>query len=44
VPVLPSGGEPLAEDLRLTPKGYKIVASAASRYQLPSNSPLLVRD
>jgi hypothetical protein len=44
VPVLPSGGEPLPEDLRLTPEGYKIAAPAASRYQLPANSPLLVRD
>jgi hypothetical protein len=29
VPVLPSGGEPLADDLRLTPHGYQIAVSAA---------------
>jgi hypothetical protein len=44
VPVLPSGGEPLAEDLRLTPDGYKIVASAGPRYGLAPSSPLLVHD
>ena len=44
VPVLPSGGQPLAEDLRLTPDGYKITASAASRYGLPASSPLLTRN
>lgn len=44
VPVLPSGGEPLAEDLRLTPQGYKIAASAAPRYGLSPTSPLLLRD
>jgi hypothetical protein len=44
VPVLPSGSEPLAEDLRLTPDGYKILASAAPRYGLAKTSPLVVRD
>jgi hypothetical protein len=43
VPVLPSGGQPLAEDLRLTPQGYKIAASAAPRYGLSATSPLLTR-
>jgi hypothetical protein len=43
VPVLPSGGEPLAEDLRLTEDGYKIAASAGPNYGLPANSPLLTR-
>jgi hypothetical protein len=41
VPALPSGGEPLADDLRLTPQGYKIAASAAARYGLAQTSPLL---
>lgn len=44
VPVLPSGGEPLAQDLRLTSNGYKIAASAASRYNLTAKSPLLTHD
>lgn len=44
VPVLPSGGEPLAEDLRVTPQGYKIVASAGPRYGIQPSSPLLVHD
>jgi hypothetical protein len=41
VPVLPSGGVPLADDLRLTPAGYRIARSAAPRYELPATSPLL---
>jgi len=44
VPVLPSGGEPLAEDLRLTSDGYKIVASAAPRHGLSPRLPLVVHD
>lgn len=44
VPVLPSGGLPLVDDLRHTPQGYKIVASAGPRYELPPNSPLLVQN
>ena len=44
VPVLPSGGEPLAEDLRLTSDGYKIAASAGPNYGLPPNSPILVHN
>jgi len=44
VPVLPSGGEPLAEDLKLTSQGYKIIESAAARYGLPAASPLVTRD
>ena len=41
LPVLPSGGLPLASDLRLTPNGYGIARSAARDYQLPATSPLL---
>lgn len=41
LPILPSGGLPLADDLRLTPAGYRIARSAASRYGLPTTSPLL---
>lgn len=41
LPVLPSGGLPLASDLRLSPDGYRIVRSAARDYQLPATSPLL---
>ena len=44
VPILPSGAEPLAEDLRLTSGGYKIAASAGPNYGLPPNSPILVHD
>jgi hypothetical protein len=44
VPVLPSGGEPLAEDLRPTPQGYRIASSAAARYGLASTSALVVPD
>jgi hypothetical protein len=44
VPVLPSGGEPLAQDLRLTQHGYKIVASAGPSYGLAPSPPLLVHD
>lgn len=44
VPVLPSGGEPLTNDLRVTRQGYKIVASAGPSYGLPPSSPLLVHD
>ena len=43
VPVLPSGGQPHAEDLRSTRQGYRIIASAAARYGLPATSPLLTR-
>jgi len=41
LPVLPSGGLPFADDLRLAPGGYRIARSAAARYQLPATSPLL---
>jgi hypothetical protein len=44
VPVLPSGGEPLAEDLTLTSEGYKIVPSAAERYELSPTSPLVAHN
>lgn len=42
IPILPSGGLPESNDLRLTPQGYKIVRSAAERYNLPASSALLV--
>jgi hypothetical protein len=41
LPILPTGGLPLADDLHLGPDGYRIVRSAASRYALPAASPLL---
>jgi hypothetical protein len=41
LPVLPSGGLALSEDLRLTGTGYKIARSAAASYQLPASSPLV---
>jgi len=41
IPILPSGALPLAEDLRLTPDGYKVVRSAAARYDLRQKSSLL---
>jgi hypothetical protein len=44
LPVLPSGGLPLVDDLRMTASGYKISASSAANYELPSTSPLIARD
>lgn len=41
VPVLPTGGRPNAEDLILTPSGYRIIRARAAGYELPDNSPLL---
>ena len=41
LPILPTGGLPLADDLTMTETGYKIVRSAAARYELPPSSPLL---
>ena len=41
IPVTPSGGMPLPDDLRLTGAGYKIAKSAAARYQLPASSPMI---
>jgi hypothetical protein len=41
LPVLPSGGLPLSDDLRLTSAGYKIARRAAADYGLPPSSPLL---
>ena len=41
LPILPSGGLPLADDLSLAPGGYRIVRSAAPSYGLPATSPLL---
>lgn len=44
IPVLPSGGVPLPEDLRLTPSGYKIDPSAAARYELPKSSSIVAQN
>ena len=43
LPVTPSGGLPLPEDLRLTPSGYKIAPKAAHDYGVPVSSPLVAR-
>jgi hypothetical protein len=44
LPILPTGGIPLAADIRLTPEGYRVKPEAASRYQLPPSSPLIARN
>jgi hypothetical protein len=44
LPVLPTGGLPLARDLIATADGYKISASAAGRYKISATSPLLVAE
>ncbi|RYE02580.1 MAG: hypothetical protein EOP61_08080 [Sphingomonadales bacterium] len=41
IPILPSGGLPLAADLRETAGGYKVARPAAARYDLPAKSNLL---
>jgi len=41
LPILPTGGVPLVDDLVMTEHGYRIVRSAAERYRLPPSSPLL---
>ncbi|SFK52940.1 hypothetical protein [Caulobacter sp. UNC279MFTsu5.1] len=41
VPILPSGGVPLRDDLQLTPTGYKLAARKAEVYGLPRGSPLV---
>jgi hypothetical protein len=41
LPILPTGGLPLVDDLVATESGYRIVRSAAQRYRLPLSSPLL---
>lgn len=43
IPILPSGGVPLADDVVLTSRGYKVVANRASDYELGANSPLVAR-
>jgi hypothetical protein len=43
LPILPSGGLPLARDLRPTASGYGIAAESAAAYELPANSPLLAK-
>ncbi len=44
LPVLPTGGLPLPDDLRMTPTGYKIDRTAAATYELPNSSPLVAPD
>lgn len=44
LPVLPTGGLPLRDDLRMTPTGYKIDSAAAATYGIPKSSPLVARD
>jgi hypothetical protein len=44
LPVLPTGGLPLSDDLRMTPTGYKIDPAAAATYELPKSSPLVARN
>jgi hypothetical protein len=44
IPILPSGGLPLAADLRETPNGYKVAKPAAGRYNLPATSKLVAPD
>ena len=41
LPILPSGAIPLTEDLELTPSGYRVLPSAASRYGLAKSSPFV---
>jgi hypothetical protein len=43
LPILPSGGLPLARDLRPTAAGYGIAAESAAAYELPATSPLLAQ-
>jgi hypothetical protein len=43
LPVLPSGGLPRDEDLRMTTGGYRIAAARAPAYDLSPGSPLLAR-
>jgi hypothetical protein len=44
IPILPSGGVPNPQDLKLTPVGYRINPAVAESYQLPTTSPLLASD
>jgi hypothetical protein len=44
IPVLPTGGVPLADDLRLTGEGYRVKPEAAFRYELRPSSPLIARN
>jgi len=41
IPVLPSGGVPLAEDLVLTAQGYQINPAVAPNYELSKSSPMV---
>ena len=42
LPIMPTGAIPLPADLRQTPEGYRVKPEAASRYELPPKSPLIV--
>jgi hypothetical protein len=44
LPIMPTGAIPLPADLRQTRQGYRVRAEAASRYELPPESPLIDRD
>ena len=44
LPITPSGGVPLHEDLRRTVDGYRVEPNAAARYEFPPASPLIARD
>ena len=44
LPIMPTGAIPLPDDLRQTAHGYRVKAEAASRYELPADSPLIARD
>lgn len=43
IPIFEAGNLPLASDLVATKDGYRVKASAAPRYNLPSTSPLIAR-
>jgi hypothetical protein len=41
LPIMPTGAIPLHDDLVLTKDGYRVKRDAASKYELPSSSPLI---
>ena len=41
LPIMPTGAIPLHDDLVLTTGGYRVKRDAASKYELPSTSPLI---
>lgn len=44
LPILPSGGLPLVNDLQISSQGYKIKRAEAASYGLPHSSPLVADD